>query len=130
MAGKGAPKGNTYAKKGAGDTIGLYVKGDRLKKIKKQLSNVSDDQCLDRAKQYALAGIEEGIDNKLKYLVSDWQSLANIAEVLAPELLSNQQWQALKTVLEKRTEECGITEFIRQVGENLRAKIEESENDE
>lgn len=58
------------------------------------------------------------------FLVSDWKSLANNAEVWVPELLNNPQWVTIKKELDRRTEECGVTEFIRQVGEKLREKIE------
>src|SRR5579859_576806 len=135
MAEKGAPEKNTYAAKEiTGKTISLYLPADVLPAIEKILrgrsEEASEKACIKEAKEYALAGIQEHIGpsplaDQLRFMVSNWQALANHAEVFAPELLRNDRWIALKVSLEQRTEEIGVTEFIRQVGERYRQQIEE-----
>jgi len=66
----------------------------------------------------------------LAFMVSNWQALTNHAEVFSPELLHNDQWIALKNGLEQRTDEVGVTAFIRSVGDRYRQQIEELDDEE
>jgi hypothetical protein len=127
MAKKGAPKGNTNAEKAqTGKTISLYLPADVLPTIAKQLKEEGKDnsetECLKRVKEYALEGIREGLAptserKKLYYLVSSWRALSNHAEVMAPELLDNPTWIALKAFSEQRNDELGVTAFMEKVSD-------------
>ena len=138
MAGKGAPKGNRYASKGAGVSTSIYIDRKTINAIAEQRKargeNASDDACVEQARAFASAGIEEHISptpelDQLRFMVSNWQALSNHAEVFAPELRDNPQWIAMKVDLERRNDAIGITDFIRQVGERYRERIE-AEDDE
>lgn len=136
MAGQGAPKNNDYAEKeGRGKTISLYLPAEALATIKKQLGDdASEAMCIKKAKEYALDGIEDRTGqaphfDQLRFMVSNWQALTNHAEVFAPQLLQNDQWIAMKTDLERRTDDLGVTDFIRQIAERYRQQIEDAEED-
>lgn len=60
--GKGAPEGNTYAKKGdTGRTISLYLKSEDMALLRIVLQQrgkePTDQECIDLAKKSAHAGI-------------------------------------------------------------------------
>ncbi len=138
MADRGGQVGNKNAAKGAGKTTSLYLSpkilGGIEKILKDQGKETGESACVDEARKYALAGIEERINpapelDQLRFMVTNWQSLSNHAEVFAPELLNNPQWIAMKVSLEQRTDELGVTAFINQVAERYREKIE-AEDDE
>lgn len=76
------------------------------------------------------AETEEQAIGALAFHASNWQALAYNAEVFAPELLSNPRWLALKTDLERRTEEIGVGTFIRSVGERYKEQLEELDDEE
>jgi hypothetical protein len=65
----------------------------------------------------------------LAFMVSNWQALSNHAEVFAPELVNNTAWIALKSSLEQRTDEVGVTAFIKSIGEQYRQQLEGSDEE-
>jgi len=86
--------------------------------------------AIDNGKMALVSEDQQKQIEALMYLVGNLQALANNAEVFAPELLQNNSWIAMKTFLEQRSDELGVTDFIRQVGERYREKIEEQEEEE
>lgn len=66
---------------------------------------------------------------QLAFMIPKWQSLIDLAEVIVPDLLHNDQWIALKQPLEQRTDEIGVTAFIRSIGEQYRQQLEESDEE-
>ena len=126
--------------KPTGKAISLYLSPNTLpdiKKLRKERGeeDTSETACIAEAREYALDGIEKHIGpapelDQLRFMVSNWQALSNHAEIFAPELLDNPHWIALKVSLEQRTDELGVTAFIRQVGERRRERIENEEDEQ
>ncbi|MEO6891586.1 MAG: hypothetical protein ABI324_21570 [Ktedonobacteraceae bacterium] len=61
MPNKGAPAGNSYAKKGRGHTITLYLKSEDMDLLRyvQQVHNLPDDDaaCIDLARKAAKRGV-------------------------------------------------------------------------
>lgn len=127
-------------RKPTGKATSLYLAPNVLPDIKKLREkrgeeDTSETACVGEAREYALDGIEKRIGpapelDQLRFMVSNWQALSNHAEIFAPELLNNPHWIALKVSLEQRTDEIGVTAFIRQVGERRRERIENEEDEQ
>jgi hypothetical protein len=86
--------------------------------------------ALDSGKLMLVSEDQQKQIEALMYLAGNLQALANNAEVFAPELLSNNSWIAMKTFLEQRSDELGVTAFIRQVGKRRREALEAQEEQE
>ena len=136
-----AKAGNTNAvKAGTGKPMSVYLPITTITTIREMRavrgeSDLSERACIDEARKYAVAGLEDATStsskfDQLRYLVSNWQVMANHAEVFAPELLDNDRWLAMKANLEQQSNQAGVTEFIRQVGEKMRERIEQEEDEE
>ncbi len=142
MARKGAPEGNQHAAKGEkGKAITIYVPARALSDIREQLeregypASALEEMINERAREYALTGIESGVSpspelDKWRFLADGWQVLSNHAEVMAPELLNNVHWMAMKADLERRSDEVGLTAFIQRIADERRERLEQEEDEE
>lgn len=71
--------------------------------------------------------MKQDLTTQLKLLMHDWQCLTNWAEVYSVDLAGNQIWQDHKKLLDQRTEELGVNQLVKELGNRIFESLEEDE---